>query len=371
MVAASLSRRGAGVTAAVEALSRCVDQLKAEVRVYGFYGPDWDQETWRGAQAEAHLTVWPRGLGYAPSLPRSLCDWAPDVMHLHGLWLLNSHFVSRWGRQSSRPYIISPHGMLAPEALRYSRLKKNVASVLYHSRALTEAACLHATSEQEYLDIRAYGLRQPVAIVPHGIELPSFAYSEEVKPIVLSLGRLHPIKGLDRLIEAWSWIEPDFGTWRLEIVGPDQEGYREKLLNLVRHLGLHRVSINSPAFGEEKVAKMCQAGLFVLPSLNENFAMTVAESLACGTPVIATKGAPWVGLETNRCGWWVDHGPEPMAAALRMAMTLSPEERRAMGARGRAWMEREFSWPGIATKIIQVYRWLIDDGEVPEYVSFN
>jgi glycosyltransferase involved in cell wall biosynthesis len=107
----------------------------------------------------------------------------------------------------------------------------------------------------------------------------------------------------------------------------------------------------------------------VLPTLNENFAMTVAESLAAATPVISTRGAPWAGLEGERCGWWIEHGIEPLAAALQEAMTLPRPELHAMGRRGRAWMERDFGWDAIARKMSGVYSWLADRADRPESVT--
>src|SRR5262249_27137828 len=97
--------------------------------------------------------------------------------------------------------------------------------------------------------------------------------------------------------------------------------------------------------------------------------VTVAESLAAGTPVISTKGAPWAGLEAERCGWWIDHGIEPLAAALRGAMVLPREELRGMGRRGRAWVARDFGWDAIAGKMAAVYAWLARAADPPEWVS--
>jgi glycosyltransferase involved in cell wall biosynthesis len=106
--------------------------------------------------------------------------------------------------------------------------------------------------------------------------------------------------------------------------------------------------------------------------LNENFAITVAEALAVGTPVIATKGSPWSGLETEGCGWWVDHGIEPLRAALRKSMSMSRAALKAIGARGQAWMMRDFSWTRVAKDMLDVYRWLIGRShEPPAIVRFE
>jgi len=244
---------------------------------------------------------------------------------------------------------------------------------LCQARATRAVDCFHATSEQEYDDIRAYGLTQPVAIIPNGIDVLDLdpAIPPPSSPSVVSLGRVHPIKALDKLILAWKQIEDDFPQWCLKIVGPSEGGYVDKLLELSKSIEANNVSISGPVFGQKKRALLREAELFALPTLNENFAMTVAESLAAGTPVISTKGAPWQGLEENRCGWWIDHGVEPLAAALRCAISLSAAERAAMGARGRAWMMRDFAWKTIARQMAEVYIWLCEGGKPPGCVRVS
>ena len=144
--------------------------------------------------------------------------------------------------------------------------------------------------------------------------------------------------------------------------------HAKELERLIQQLNLKSVYIEPPVFGQEKTELMSQAQLFVLPSRSENFAMTVGESLAVGVPVIATKGAPWAGLEAHACGWWVDHGHTALATALRTALLLPDAERRAMGARGRAWMARDFGWGSVAERMTQAYQWCLGRGDRPDFV---
>src|SRR4029453_2382666 len=131
-------------------------------------------------------------------------------------------------------------------------------------------------------------------------------------------------------------------------VGPDELGHASELVDLAAELKARRVSVERSVAGDAKIAAYQQADLFVLPTLNENFAITVAEALAAATPVIATKGAPWRALQTEGGGWWIDHGVEALAAALASAMVMKREVLQAMGAKGRAWMARDFSWDRVA-----------------------
>jgi glycosyltransferase involved in cell wall biosynthesis len=318
-----------------------------------------------------------RDLRCSAGLARALHQLAPkvDVIHDHGLWLMPNVEAGRAALLAGKPFIVAPRGMLAPAALSFSRIKKRIVWAFLQGEVLRRATCIHATSEQEHDEIRDFGLNNPIAIVPNGIDLPEPA----VRPvssttngrIVLSLGRLHPKKGLDRLVHAWATIEAAYPAWRLRIVGPDELGYAGKLAALARELKAQRISFGKSVAGDAKIAAYQQADLFVLPTLNENFAITVAEALAVGTPVIATKGAPWRGLESEGCGWWIEHGIEPLAAALANAMAMTREKLQAMGAKGRSWVSRDFSWDRVARDMLDLYRWLALRGELPSTVRLK
>jgi glycosyltransferase involved in cell wall biosynthesis len=317
------------------------------------------------------------GLRCSSGLARSLRELAPkaDVIHNHGLWLMPNVDAGRAALFARKPFIVAPRGMLAPAALAFSRIKKRVVWAMLQGEVVRGAACIHATSEQEHDEIRDFGLNNPVAIVPNGIDLPEPATpstpSTTAHRILLSLGRIHPKKGLDRLVRAWATVEAAHPDWRLRIVGPDELGHAGELVALAAELKTRHVSVEKSVSGEAKIAAYQQADLFVLPTLNENFAITVAEALAAGTPVIATKGAPWRALQHERCGWWIDHGVEPLAAALANAMVMTRGELQAMGAKGRAWMARDFSWDRVARDMLDVYRWLALCGKPPGTVRFK
>lgn len=289
------------------------------------------------------------------------------VLHGHGLWLLPNLYPAQSARRHDVPLLVSPRGMLGTEALAYSRVRKRLVWALRQRRALEGVACFHATADSEAEEIRRAGLTAPVAVIPNGIDIPEGAPIPGART-VLHLGRLHPKKGIDRLIAAWARVADRHPDWRLRIVGPSAIGCREALERQVHHLGAPRVDFDGPLYGANKLAAYRQAGLFVLPTLNENFGMVVAEALAAGIPAISTKGAPWAGLEMERCGLWADHGPEALAAALDTMLTLPDAERAAMGARGRDWMARDFGWDAIAERMAQVYAWCLGRSDRPDCV---
>lgn len=359
-VTSGLDRRAAGVGAVVEALSLEQLSLGHDVRVFGLESSDWsrvDRFRWEGAPVEALKVIsWARSFGLSPGLRTALSRFEPDIVHLHGLWMYPSVAVLQWHLRTGNPYIYSPHGMLSPVALSYSKNKKRIARILFQDKVIKRAAALVASAAAEADDIRLFGLNDRVSIVPHGIHVSPVPPTFDVQnKSLLTLGRIHPVKNLHTLIEAWALLESKHTAWSLHIVGPDECGHRSELQDLVAKLKLQRVTFRAAVDGNQRNVSMASANLFVLPSRSENFALTVAESLMMETPVIATRGAPWSGLVDQKCGWWIEHGVDPLVAALDAAMSLPEDKRNAMGQRGRAWMLRDYSWESVANRMLSVY----------------
>lgn len=277
------------------------------------------------------------------------------------------------GQAGSTRLVLAPRGMFSAVALRRSWARKQIFWHLYQRRILQRVSCFHATSKGEYEDIRRMGYSQPVIMLPNGIDVPPQTSTflrgdEEGDRTLLYLGRLHPIKGLDVLIRAWGTLEARFPDWSLQIVGPDQNEYLSSLKSLARSTGASRIHFAGPVYGEDKFRLLRTANLSVLPSLSENFGMTVAEALAVGTPVVVSKGAPWEGVLIHNCGWWVEPSVESIRAALAEAMVMPQVEMEIKGMNGRLWMQRDFSWSKIATDMTASYAWLLNGGIKPDCI---
>jgi glycosyltransferase involved in cell wall biosynthesis len=261
--------------------------------------------------------------------------------------------------------------MLAPAALRFSAWKKHIFWAFIQRRAFAKAAAWHATSVQEADEIRAFGIKDPVGVIPNGVDLPDqIANHDPARSTrtVLFLSRIHPHKGLQTLLEAWRQLAQDRADWQLVIAGPDEGGHRAMLEAIVRDKRVPRVVFSDPVYGEPKYTLFAGADLFVLPTLSENFGIAVAEALAAGVPAIVTNGAPWKGLNTNRCGWWIKQGIDPLLAALGEATSLPSSERQAMGLRGREWVLRDFGWEAIGREMKDLYRWVAGQGDRPSCI---
>ena len=315
------------------------------------------------------------GWGYSPAM----CGWLKenarkyDIIHSNGMWMFPNLYLRRAAVEAHKPFVISPHGMLQRAALQRSFWKKRIARRLYEDTNLYAADCFHATCLAELQSIRDCGLKQPVAVIPHGVNLDEFEPSrpkeESRTRNVVFLGRLHPHKGLETLLLAWDRLKRTSAGWKLLIAGPGREHHRKKLRRDIRVLNLHStVNLLGAVYGETKSKLLRDAHVLVLPSKSENFGLVVAEALACGTPVITTKGAPWRDLEEWRCGWWVDIGVEPLVKAFEEAMSLPPGKLTEMGQRGRQLVHAKYTWGRAASQMVAVYQWLLGLRAKPQCV---
>ena len=289
-----------------------------------------------------------------------------DIVHNHILWSMANITAGLVVPGKHSKLVTSPRGTLSEWALRRSKWKKKIIWPL-QKPVLDRADLLHATSEAEYEDIRRLGFNQPVLIVPNGIDLPKLKVSRSSKDFrtLIFISRIHPKKGIDILLDAWSHIEKKYNNWKLRIIGPGDTKYVQSLKAQALQNGSNHVEFVGPLYGKEKSEAYNNADLFVLPTHSENFGMVVAEALSNECPAIVSRGAPWSGLEKEGCGWWISNNIESLKKALSIAMSLSENELKVMGSRGRLWMKRDFSWDRIAILMEEGYKWLLDGGKPP------
>lgn len=303
---------------------------------------------------------------------QNLCEQNKfDLIHLHGMWTPFLAVAALVAHRRKIPLVISPHGCLEPWALGFKRNKKRLALMTYQGAVLRSASLLVATAVQELNSIRRFGLSQPVAVIPHGVDAGSSSHRgshEEIKTI-LFLSRVHPIKGLLDLVEAWAMVRVP--GWRILIAGGDEEGYRAKVEALIRAKGLQS-DFEFVGFVEGSRKQECfdAADIFVLPTYSENFGIAVAEALSNGLPVITTTGAPWSDLVEYRCGWWVEPGVKGVAGAIAEALKCTSGELEGMGQRGRQLVLDKYSWSKIGSTGVEVGEWLLNSSRPkPEAVE--
>jgi glycosyltransferase involved in cell wall biosynthesis len=338
-------------------------------------------------------TFCPLPLAASSALRAYLFSADYDILHAHGLWQFPTHYAVAACRRRNKPLVITPRGMLEPGALQFSRWKKHVSGWLWQNRDLHRATCIHVTSQMEADNCRRYGLTNPVALVPNGIDVSEYPLKSadpsgrSQKRKLLFLSRIHPKKGLVYLLEAWAQLPRFHEEWQLVIAGNDDGGHEVELKRLASRLGLdwseepstrpagsdleREASAPSvlhfagPLFGERKAEAYHDADLFVLPTLSENFGMVVPEALACGIPVITTRGAPWRELRETDSGWWIDVGTAPLKRCLEEALVRPSEELLQMGCRGRQLVLARYSIASVAQEMMSVYKWCLSRQDPP------
>lgn len=277
------------------------------------------------------------------------------VLHSHGLWTVLNHVALRAAVRAQLPTVLSVHGMLLPWARHHKKLRKDAAWMLYQRRDLLRADRIHVTSQEEGVIVARIAGDAAVTKIPFGVDLPAVAPpSAGEGGTLLFLGRLHPVKNLEALVRAFAEVAPK--GWKLRIAGPDEGGHRATLEALVQTLGAEGyVSFAGPVYGVEKTRELAAAHALVLPSFTENFGAVVAEALAMGRPVIASRGTPWQTVEEARCGWWVAPDREGLGRAIADLAQKSPATLAEMGARGRGLVASAYSWDRVAIDMAKLY----------------
>jgi len=355
----------------VEKLSYAVAQMGIKVSVFGLEDEAWiesDKGKWRGAPANALQCRGPKALGYAPNMARCLIEWNPDVVHSHGIWMHPSRSVLQWAAVTGKPYTVSLHGMLDPWAVQNARWKKSIAGYLFEKAHLRGASCLHALCDQEEEAIRAFGLGNPISVIPNGVEFP---HTQDLAPppwkdqictnsrVMLFLGRLHPKKNLEPFLNAWAKVRSKNTAatdWYLAIGGWEEDGYESILHALVNELELGDVVVFlGPLFGEDKDAAFRNASAFVLPSLSEGLPMTVLEAWSYGVPVLMTESCNLSeGFEAG-AGQKIRLTYPEMMKDLAGFLSHNDASLAEMGKKGLQLVSEKFQWSSVAHRMAKVY----------------
>ena len=397
----SVSRKAGGLHESVRRLVQSLASLGVGVRVLTVEDEftDVDLGAWDPVRVDVFPATWPNSFGYSPGFLKALNEEHPDLTHTHGIWTYPSIATAAYCTRQRVPYMISPHGMLDPWAVHHHRWKKVLAYALYESNHVRGARCIRALCESEARSIRQMKLRNPVAVIPNGIDLPestggngvngSAPWSdglERGKKVMLFLGRIHRKKGLTNLLRAWAAHrkEKSSDEWVLAIAGWDQDGYEADLKRLCGDLEIPWTDLKrtensasatfsqtasvfflGPQFQKAKAACYRNCDAFVLPSFSEGLPMAVLEACAYGKPVVMTPECNLPEGFAASAAVQIDTSVESIAEGLREIRSLPDEALREIGERGRKLVEERFTWPKIALQIKTTYEWMLGATEKP------
>jgi glycosyltransferase involved in cell wall biosynthesis len=366
----SVDNPSAGPTNSVGQLSHYLARRKHSVTVMAL---GKSPNTWPHASSLEMFGGMFSGMGLVPfsavlAVRRHALE--TSIMHGHGVWRLSNLFPLILGNHSQAKVVWSPRGMFSPWAWNYKSAVKRPFWHLLQKPALMRVDCFHATADNELDDIRRLNFRQPVAVIPNGVDIPDITGIAKEPNRVVFLSRIHEKKGLHLLIPAWRAIENSFPGWELHIAGKIIDDYGRKMVALAAELGTKHIQFRGEVLGEEKRQLLAGARLFVLPTFSENFGIAIAEAMAHGTPVITTYETPWTSLAKQGSGWCIEPSEAMLTETLRQALSLPPAELDMMGARARKWMERSYSWETVASMMENLYGWLLNnERKKPDYVD--
>jgi glycosyltransferase involved in cell wall biosynthesis len=304
---------------------------------------------------------------YSPGLSRWLRDSAGhfDVVHIHAVFSHASVAAARACRRANVPYVLRSLGSLDPWGMGRHKLPKRVLRWLAVDQMLRAAACVHFTTEDErrlaataFSDLRA-------AVIPLGVndELLAPPTSDDREPLVVAIGRLHPVKNLEAIIEAFRMVTatPSRASWRLIIAGDGDPDYREHLQRCAgQAFADGRIALPGWLRGDAKVRVLDRAAIFVQASHQESFGLSLLEAMARGVSVVAARA---VNLATEVAasggGWVVSGDAMSIGAALATAID-DPADRGRRAVAARALAER-FAWSGVAADLVRLYQRVIDE----------
>jgi glycosyltransferase involved in cell wall biosynthesis len=301
-----------------------------------------------------------------------------DVLHLHAPWLRGNYQVAQLARRSGVPYVLSTHGMLDDWSMHQRGLKKRLYMKWIGRRTMNAAAMIHCTAEAELAQARKWFDNPPATVLPYLVNLSVFENSpgpeaalallpESARglPRLLFLSRLHEQKGVDILIHAAALLRDTGKEFVLLLAGSGEAEYESYLRRLVSELKLgDHVLFLGLLTGDLKLSMYRAADLFVLPTRHENFGLVLTEAMACGVPVLTTRGTD-IWREIQSAGAVIsDSTPAEFARQIQTLLD-DPADLSARGAAGRQWVHANLDMETLSRKYEGVYRSLIAESHGP------
>ena len=369
----SVAKRYGGPSTAIFPMCRALNEVRCEVKLCTTNADGLEVlpvKTSQWVEYDRVETIFFSSAAGEFKYSREMAAWLNDhvsdfdIVHIHAVFNYSSLSAARACRKHAVPYIVRPLGTLDPWSMSQKRVKKKLFWRTFGKSMLENAAAVHYTTEAEQRAVETTLNTNHGAVVPLGVDLPpSHGSSSSLitphlrTPYLLFLSRLHPKKGVEVLIEAFTSVmgEERFKDWKLLIAGEGDEEYVRSLSALTSRCDMDdSIEFLGWLDGEAKAAALCDASLFVLPSHQENFGMSVVEAMSCGVPVMVS---PQVNLaaaiEKTGAGWVVRADKTRMKTALE-GIIEAPEERQRRGEIARR-LSSELSWENAATLLKRLY----------------
>lgn len=289
-----------------------------------------------------------------------------DIIHMHNFRTYQNIIVHKFAKKYNIPYILQAHGSVS--RIIEKKSLKYIYDVFYGNRLLKDASNVVAVSDVEvaqYLEMNVP--LEKVAVVPNGIDVGSFSSLPEKgsfkkkhnineKHMILFLGRLHEIKGIDFLIKSYAELIKERTNVILVLAGPD-DGYLEKAKSLVEELTLNEhVKFTGFINGAEKLAAYVDADVLVYPSIFEIFGLVPFEAIMCGTPVIVTNDCGCGELiKESKSGYLVEYDDVNSLKEKMKIILENPQKGNEFVSNGKKFIYEKLSWENIVKKMEDNY----------------
>lgn len=294
-----------------------------------------------------------------------------DCVHIQAIFSSSTPIALLYAKLFHKPVLLSPRGSLGGWCLGNGNTFKQK-WLDWFIKPFANSIIWHATADQERDEIRSIFPDAHVTVIPNGIEYETFQHSNPLTAqefttkfahttastdkIIVSMGRLQKKKGFDILIDAFALLLEHYSDAKLFIAGAD-EGEEQNLRSQIERLGLEQKAFLVGAIsGQDKIDFLANADLFVLPSHNENFGNVYLESLATGTPIVASLDTPWSEVESAGCGRWVANTPNDTAEAMFDILSRDRQQSRIASKN----LAKNYGWDSIAHRFHALYRQMLE-----------
>jgi glycosyltransferase involved in cell wall biosynthesis len=308
------------------------------------------------------------GYLYTPALAKALKQLINefDLVHTHMPYVYPTLATGRVAIKADKPLFYHQRGVFDPERLKFRKVKKSLYIAAVERPIMRKATTLIALTEKERENYRKLKVNTPCRIIPNAIDtatylqvpsdyLSSFFPFGQDHIVLLFLGRLHPIKGADLLLESFSAIGSQFPKAVLVMAGPDEYGLQSQFKRHVKNAGLaNRVLFPGMVTGRLKIDLLARADLFCLPSVAEGFSMAILEAMASATPVLISPRCHFPEVENYGAGWVVDRVVEQWTKSLAKILSRS-HQLSSMGEKALGYVKSTFSWEKVTTLLEEVY----------------
>lgn len=299
-----------------------------------------------------------------------------DIVHIQAIFNIPIPISLFFAKIFNKPVVLTPRGSFGGWCLNQGSKFKSI-WLKFLIKPFSRNITWHATAEEEKNDILSLFPNAKIQIIPNGIEYEKFQKSNyltkkeyikkftrsetKVDPnkIVISMGRLHAKKGFDILIDSFKYTLEQFPNSFLLIAG-DNETEEKKLIKQIKYLNLeNNIFLVGSISGQDKIDFLANADLFCLPSHNENFGNVYTESLAAGTPIVASLNTPWKEVEKYNCGKWVKNSIEETSKAMNCLLNKDREKLRINSKK----YSKRFDWKNIALDFKKLFESILEKNE--------